>query len=67
VSPQPIRRTYAVARAYCEQLRALMDQLRADPLDESKSAALIDYIVNNRSTAADLFDIIDSPRMEAAC
>jgi hypothetical protein len=67
VSPHPILRTYAAARAYCEQLRGLMDQLRADPLDESKSAALIAHIVNNRSTAAHLFDTPETPRMEAAC
>ena len=64
---QPIRRTYVAVRAYSDQLRHLMDQLRADPLDESKSVALVAHIINNRSTAAQLFDVLENQSMGAAC
>ena len=64
---QPIRRTYSAVRAYSEQLRDLMDQLRADPLDESKSVALVAHIINNRNTAAQLFDALENQSMGAAC
>jgi len=64
---QPIRRTYAAVRAYSDQLRDLMVQLRVDPLDESKSVALVAHIINNRSAAAQLFDILENQSMGAAC
>lgn len=57
---QPIRRTTTAVRAYADQLRDLMDQLRADPLDEAKSLALVTYIVNNRSAAAQLWDTLET-------
>ncbi|ORX14129.1 hypothetical protein [Mycobacterium xenopi] len=64
---QPIRRSYLAVRAYSEQLRDLMDQLRADPLDETKSAALIAHIINNRSSAAQLMQHLQTQTMGAAC
>lgn len=64
---QPLRRTYAAVRAYSEQLRELMDQLGADPLDEAKSVALVAHIVNNRGAAAHLFDVVEDHRLGAAC
>lgn len=65
--PQPLRRTYAAVRAYSDQLHALWDQVADDPLDESKSVALVAHIVNNRGSAAHLFDIAESQRLGAAC
>ena len=64
---QPIRRTHAAVRAYCDQLRDLMDQLRADPLDEPKSVALVAHIINNRSTALQLLDVLEKQAMGAVC
>ncbi|MBS4730585.1 hypothetical protein MSM1_20445 [Mycobacterium sp. SM1] len=64
---QPIRRSYAAARAYSDQLRDLMDQLRADPLNESKSVALIAHIIDNRSLAAQLLDHLEKQTIGAAC
>lgn len=64
---QPIRRTYAAVRGYTDQLRDLMDQLRADPLDESKSVALVAHIINNRGTAAQLYAALENQIIEAAC
>lgn len=64
---QPIRRTYVAVRAYSVQLRDLMDQLRADPLNEARSVALVAHIVNNRSTAAQLFHVLEDQSVGAAC
>jgi hypothetical protein len=64
---QPIRRTYAAVRAYSDQLHDLMKQLRADPLDETKSMALVAHIINNRSTAAQLLEVLEDQSMGAAC
>ncbi|MBI2699695.1 hypothetical protein [Mycobacterium paragordonae] len=63
---QPIRRTTTAVRAYADQLRDLMDLLRADPLDEAKSLALVTHIVNNRAAAAQLWDTL-ATGMGAAC
>jgi hypothetical protein len=63
----PIRRTHSVVRAYGARLRDLMDQLRADPLSDAKSVALIAHIVNNRATAAQLLDMLDNPGLGNAC
>ncbi|KEF94858.1 MULTISPECIES: hypothetical protein [Mycobacterium] len=65
--PQPIRRTHAAVRSYCDQLRELMDQLRADPLNESKSVALVAHIINNRSTALQLLDVLENQAMGSVC
>jgi hypothetical protein len=65
--PPPIRRPYAAVRAYCDQLRELMDQLRDDPLDDTRSVALVAHIVTNRATAAHLFDIVERQRLGAGC
>lgn len=64
---QPIRRTHAAVRAYCDQLRDLMDQLGKDPLNESKTVALLTHIVNNRTTALELLDVLERQAMGAAC
>ena len=40
---QPIRRNAGAVRMYTDQLRALMSQLAADPLDEHKSIALVSH------------------------
>lgn len=64
---QPIRRTHAAVRSYCDQLRELMDHLRADPLNESKSVALVAHIINNRSTALQLFDVLENQAMGSVC
>lgn len=63
----PIRRSYTAVRAYSDQLRDLMSQLAADPLDEHKSEALVAHIVNNRSTAADLYDSLETQAMGVSC
>lgn len=64
---QPIRRNCATVRAYSDQLRVLMSQLAADPLDEQKSVALVAHIVNNRSTAAQLFDDLETQALGISC
>lgn len=64
---QPIRRTHAAVRAYSDQLNALWDQLKIDPLDEPKSVALVEHIVNNRSTAAQLYNALENQSLGAAC
>jgi hypothetical protein len=65
--PPPIRRTYSAVRAYCDQLRVLMDQLRDDPLDDARSVALVAHIVTSRATAAQLFDIVERQRLGSGC
>jgi hypothetical protein len=65
--PPPIRRTYGAVRAYCNQLRALTDQLRDDPLDDTRSVALVAHIVTNRATAAHPFDIVERQRLGSGC
>ena len=64
---QPIRRTHCAVRAYADQLRALMDQVRDDPLNEAKSVALVTHIVNNRAPAAQLYRVLEDHRLGAAC
>lgn len=63
---QPLRRTTA-ARVYAEHLRALMDQLRSDPLDEAKATALIVHIVDNRAPAARLYEVMEDQKVVALC
>lgn len=64
---QPIRRSYTAVRAYSDQLHALMKRLGKDPLNEDISAALVSHIVNNRSSAADLFDALEDQSMGVSC
>lgn len=64
---QPIRRTSAAVRAYAYQLRDLMDQLSVDPLDETKSVALVAHIINNRAAAAQLFDVLEDQIVGSPC
>ncbi|OOK65433.1 hypothetical protein BZL29_7802 [Mycobacterium kansasii] len=64
---QPTRRTHAAVRSYCDQLRELMDQLRADPLNEAKSVALVAHVINNRSTALQLFEVLENQAMGSPC
>ena len=64
---QPIRRTSAAVRAYADRLRELMDQVRADPLDEAKSVALVAHIVNNRAGAAQLYRVLEDQAVGALC
>lgn len=49
---QPIRRTSAAVRAYADTLRTLAAAAVNDPLDETKSIALVTHIINNRALAA---------------
>lgn len=64
---QPIRRPPAAVRAYTDRLRALMDHLSADPLDEDKSLDLITHIVTNRSGAAHLYRTLEAQIVGAPC
>ena len=60
---QPIRRNAGAVRAYSDNLRVLMSQLAADPLDEQKSIALVSHIVERRADAAQLLDDLQAPRV----
>jgi hypothetical protein len=64
---QPIRRTAGAVRAYSDQLRILMSQLAADPLDEHKSIALVSYIVERRGAAAQLLEDLQSQALGVSC
>jgi len=63
----PIQRMHSAVRAYGDRLRDLMDHLRGDPLDEAASVALVAHIINNRSTAAQLFDGLDTHIWGSLC
>lgn len=54
-----IRRSHNTVRAYADRLRNLMDLLADDPLDESKSIALITHIINNRGGAAQMLAALE--------
>lgn len=62
-----IRRTNAAIRAYSDQLRKLIDQVRDDPLDEAKSVALVAHIINNRAGAAHLYRVLENQSLGARC
>jgi hypothetical protein len=64
---QPIRRPVAAVRDYADTLHALMDQVRRDPLNESKSVALIAHIVANRASTAHLYRILEDRHAGALC
>ena len=64
---QPIRRSYTAVRAYADQLHTLMTRLGADPLNKDISEDLVAHIVNNRSSAAELFDALETRAMGATC
>lgn len=64
---QPIRRSYTAVRAYSDQLHVLMKRLGTDPLNEDVSEALVTHIVNNRSTAAELFDALETHALGVSC
>ena len=64
---QPIRRNACAVRAYSDQLRILMSQLAADPLDEHKSIALVYHIVERRSAAAQLLEDLQSQALGVSC
>jgi hypothetical protein len=64
---QPIRRNHAAVRAYSDQLNALWAKVEVDPLDEPKSVALIEHIINNRSAAAQLYEALENQSLGAAC
>jgi hypothetical protein len=64
---QPIRRSSTAVRAYSEHLFDLMKQVKRDPLDEDKSIALVTHIVNNRSSAAELFDALETHALGVSC
>jgi hypothetical protein len=64
---QPIRRNAGAVRAYSDQLRILMSQLAADPLDEHKSIALVSHIVERRSAAAQLLEDLQSQALAISC
>jgi len=64
---QPIRRNAGGVRAYSDQLRDLMSQLAADPLDEHKSIALVTHIVERRAAAAQLLDELQSRSLGISC
>lgn len=54
-------------RAYSDHLFDLMDQLKLDPLDEDMSFALVEHVVNNRSTAAELFAALQTQALGVSC
>jgi uncharacterized membrane-anchored protein YjiN (DUF445 family) len=60
-------RHHSAVRAYTERLRALIDQVRNDPLDEARSVALVAHIVNNRAIAARLYDELQAAFEASAC
>ena len=64
---QPIRRNAGAVRAYSDQLRILMSQLAADPLDEHKSIALVSHIVERRGAAARLLEDLQSQGLGVSC
>lgn len=64
---QPIRRSSTAVRAYSDHLFDLMDRLKVDPLDEDMSVALVEHVVNNRSTAAELFDALEDQALGVSC
>jgi hypothetical protein len=64
---QPIRRNAGAVRAYSDQLRILMSQLAADPLDEHKSIALVSHIVERRGAAARLLEDLQSHALGVSC
>lgn len=64
---QPIRRSYTAVRAYSDQLHELWKQVAADPLDEHKSVALVAHIVNHRSSAAELYETLETQAMGVSC
>lgn len=64
---QPIRRNAGAVRMYTDQLRALMSQLAADPLDEHKSIALVSHIVERRDAAAPLLDELQDQALGIPC
>ena len=64
---QPIRRSQTAVRAYADQLHALMKRLGTDPLNEDHSVALVAHIVNNRSSAADLFYALEDQALGVPC
>ena len=64
---QPIRRNASAVRVYSDQLRVLMSQLAADPLDEQKSIALVSHIVERRSAAAQLLEDLQSQALGVSC
>lgn len=47
-------RSVDAVHAYAAELHRLMNRLRIDPLDETTSIQLIDHILSNRATAADM-------------
>lgn len=63
----PSRRHHSTVRAYTDRLRALIDQVRNDPLDENRSVALVAHIVNNRAIAARLYDELDAALGATPC
>src|SRR4029078_12042193 len=64
---QPIRRNAGAVRAYSDQLRVLMSQLAADPLDVQKSIALVSHIVGRRSAAHPLLEDLQSQALGISC
>ncbi|MDY6869195.1 MAG: hypothetical protein SV966_00965 [Actinomycetota bacterium] len=64
---QPIRRNSGAVRAYSDQLRVLMSQLAADPLDEQKSMALVSHIVERRGAAAQLLNDLQAHAWGVSC
>jgi len=64
---QPIRRNAGAVRAYSDQLRILMSQLAADPLDEHKSIVLVSHIVERRGAAARLLEDLQSQALGVSC
>ena len=64
---QPIRRSAGGVRAYSDQLRVLMSQLAADPLDEQTSIALVAHIVEHREAAASLLEDLQSQALGISC
>ena len=64
---QPIRRNAGGVRAYSDQLRDLMSQLAADPLDEHTSIALVTHIIERRAAAAQLLDELQSRSLGISC
>ncbi|OAT69336.1 MULTISPECIES: hypothetical protein [Mycobacteroides] len=42
----------AVIRSYCSRLDELIAAVKTDRLSEEQSLALVEHIINNRSTAA---------------
>lgn len=64
---QPIRRDHLGVRAYSDQLRVLMSQLSADPLDEHASMALVSHIVNGRGAAARMMSELHTHALGLSC